>query len=62
VVERLGELVLLSSRTQIVKCSIADIGYPYSVLLKKFRTPFPGHSHAWMARRFLDEPSIEQAV
>ena len=60
VVERAGELVLLQSHKDIVKCAIADIGYPYRMLLQKFRAPFPGHSHAWLAPRTIDEPAVAQ--
>lgn len=58
VAERAGELVLLHSQKGAARCTIADIGYPYRVLLQKFKAPFPGHSHAWLARRAIDEPAV----
>ncbi len=60
VAERGGELVLLVSDKGNVKCTLAELGYPYRLLLQTFRAPFPGHSHAWLARHSFDEPALPQ--
>ncbi len=62
VAERRGELVLLASNKDSIKCSLSELGYPYRRLLQKFKTPFPGHSHAWLARLALDEPALSQSA
>lgn len=42
-------LVHLSGNRRIAKAS--DLGYSYSRLMRRFRAPFPGHSHAYLFTR-----------
>lgn len=32
-------------------CKGSDLGHGYAALMRKFRAGFPGHAHAYMARR-----------
>ncbi len=32
----------------------SEVGPGYAALIRRFRAPFPGHAHAWLARRVLD--------
>ena len=34
-------------------CKASDLGFSYARLMHRFRAPFPGHPHAWLARRLL---------
>lgn len=37
-------------------CKASELGFSYSRLLRRFRAPFPGHAHGWLAERLLGEP------
>ena len=37
-------------------CKASELGQPYALLIRRFRAPFPGHSHAWLAARMLAPP------
>ncbi|MEL7117776.1 MAG: hypothetical protein AAGP08_19715, partial [Pseudomonadota bacterium] len=34
-------------------CKASELGHAYGALLKRFRAPFPGHSHAHLVQRYL---------
>ena len=38
-------------------CKASELGFSYSRLMRRFGTPFPGHSHTWLFRRMVDETS-----
>ena len=40
-------------------CKASELGNSYSTLMKRFGTPFPGHSHAWLAERVLNGAPVE---
>lgn len=44
----------ISTKKKICKASLA--GPAYSRLIARFKAPFPGHSHAWLANRVLKSP------
>lgn len=37
-------------------CKASELGFSYSRLMRRFRAPFPGHNHTWLAERMLAEP------
>jgi hypothetical protein len=51
--ERGGGLAVRSKASRNLICKASEVGPGYSALIKKFRTPFPGHSASWLAERVL---------
>ena len=41
-------------------CKASELGHSYSTLMKRFGTPFPGHSHARLAERVLGAAPMEE--
>jgi len=41
-------------------CKASELGFSYSRLMRRFRAPFPGHSHTWLADRMLASPGGEE--
>lgn len=48
-----GGLVVRSLSSQEDICKASEIGFPYSKLIRRFRSGFPGHAHEWLADRIL---------
>ncbi|MEL7279647.1 MAG: hypothetical protein AAFY35_02105 [Pseudomonadota bacterium] len=42
-------------------CKASQLGFGYSKLMKKIGTPFPGHPHAWLAKRALPGDHVPEA-
>ncbi|WP_136439627.1 hypothetical protein [Pacificoceanicola onchidii] len=40
-------------------CKASELGFSYSRLIERFRAPFPGHSHTWVAERILSRQNDE---
>ncbi len=57
-----GGLALVSEPDGGVLCKASEVGPGYAALIRRFRAPFPGHGHAWLARRVLDDPGEERLV
>ncbi|MET4127591.1 hypothetical protein [Roseovarius sp. MBR-6] len=36
-------------------CKASELGFSYSRLMRRFKAPFPGHPHGWLAERMLSE-------
>jgi len=41
-------------------CKASELGFSYSRLMRRFRAPFPGHSHTWLAERMLGSGQAEE--
>ena len=41
-------------------CKASELGFSYSRLMRRFRAPFSGHSHTWLADRMLAAPGGEE--
>ena len=41
-------------------CNASKLGISNSRLMRRFRDPFPGHSHTWLADRMLDQQPEEE--
>jgi len=54
-----GGLVLLRHPCGERLCKGSELGYGYSQLVRRFRSPFPGHPHVRLAERVLshDQPN-----
>ncbi len=37
-------------------CKASELGFSYSKLMRRFRTPFPSHPHRWLEHRMLELP------
>jgi hypothetical protein len=37
-------------------CKASELGFSYSALMRRMRTPFPNHPHRWLEHRMLDHP------
>ncbi|MBB93173.1 MAG: hypothetical protein CML68_01005 [Rhodobacteraceae bacterium] len=37
-------------------CNVCDLGFSYSRLMRRFGSPFPGHTHRWLAEVVLTAP------
>ena len=37
-------------------CKASDLGFSYGKLMRRLRAPFPGHSHAHLVKRHLEDP------
>lgn len=35
-------------------CKASELGFSYARLMRRFRDPFPGHTHTWLAERMLN--------
>jgi len=51
-----GGLALHTSPGDARICKASELGFSYSRLMQRFRQRFPGHSHTWLAERFLNQP------
>ena len=51
--ERGGGLAIRWKYDQRYVCKASQAGPGYSALIKRFRAPFPGHAHSWLAERIL---------
>lgn len=49
-----GGLALHSFPEGVRLCKASELGYSYGTLMRRFGTPFPGHRHAYLARRLLE--------
>lgn len=49
-----GGLALHSWPDDIRHCKASELGFSYSRLMRRFRDPFPGHAHTWLADKMLD--------
>lgn len=48
-----GGLVVRSLAPRQDICKASEIGFPYSKLIRRFKSGFPGHAHEWLAERIL---------
>ena len=53
-----GGLALHSRDTGRRVCKSSELGFGYSRLMKRMGEAFPGHPHAWLARRILPDASV----
>ena len=53
-VEKGGGLAIKRLRDGALVCKASQVGPGYAELIRRFRAPFPGHSHVWLAERILD--------
>jgi superfamily I DNA and RNA helicase len=51
--ERGGGLALRNISSGSHVCKASDVGPGYGALIAKFKAPFPGHSHQWLAENVL---------
>lgn len=40
-------------------CKASELGFSYGRLMRRFRAPFPGHAHTWLAQRLLSDPETD---
>ena len=52
-----GGLILLDHASGARLCKGSELGYSYSLLLRKFNAPFPGHAHKLLLARVETMPS-----
>jgi len=50
-----GGLTMFDTTDGRYLCKASDVGPGYSKLIKRFRAPFPGHPHTWLADRVLSK-------
>lgn len=43
-------------------CKASELGFSYGRLMRRFRQPYPGHAHSWLADRFLSETDSEEDI
>ncbi|MEM9343246.1 MAG: hypothetical protein AAGA87_09385 [Pseudomonadota bacterium] len=43
-------------------CKASELGFSYSRLMRRFRAPFPGHTHTWLFERIKEEPRRDEAL
>ena len=43
-------------------CKASELGFSYSNLMRRFRTPFPSHPHRWLAERMLDQQPEDDTI
>ena len=55
--ERGGGLAVRSKISGSTMCKASEVGPGYSKLIKRFRSPFPGHSATWLAESVLGKES-----
>jgi hypothetical protein len=48
-----GGLAMFDTSDGSYLCKASSVGPGYSKLIKRFRAPFPGHPHTWLADRVL---------
>jgi len=48
-----GGLILVNCSTNARLCKASELGHAYSQLMRKFKAPFPGHSHHHLYRRVM---------
>lgn len=51
-----GGLALHESVSGRFLCRTSELGFGYPALLRRFASPFPGHSHTWLLDRIRDVP------
>jgi hypothetical protein len=51
-----GGLALHDAITGRFLCRSSELGFGYPTLLRRFATPFPGHSHTWLLDRIRAVP------
>lgn len=56
-----GGLALYSHPEGRRLCKASELGFSYGRLVRRFRTPLPGHSHTWLAERFLADAAADEA-
>lgn len=52
-----GGLAVFDTADGRYLCKASAVGPGYSMLIKRFRAPFPGHPHSWLADRILSKAS-----
>lgn len=55
-----GGLALHSHQSGERVCKASELGFSYSRLMRRFRAPFPGHAHTYLADRFLRVDAAEE--
>jgi hypothetical protein len=50
-----GGLILQDCQSGRRICKGSDLGHGYAALMRKFKAPFPGHSHGWLFDRVIRE-------
>lgn len=55
--ERGGGLILQTVEGERL-CKASELGQPYSLLMKRFGTPFPGHAHQHLVSRHLAQKPL----
>ncbi|MGV6850505.1 MAG: hypothetical protein ACWA5A_19205 [Marinibacterium sp.] len=48
-----GGLALYSWPSGARVCKASELGFSYGRLMQRFRAPFPGHAHTWLADKLL---------
>lgn len=43
-------------------CKASELGYSYTRLLRRFRAPFPGHTHTWLFERVNNQSTTMRLV
>lgn len=43
-------------------CKASELGFSYSKLMRRFRTPFPSHPHRWLADRMLGQQPEDDTI
>jgi len=56
-----GGLALHDAITGRFLCRTSELGFGYPTLLRRFKGPFPGHSHTWLLDRIREVPIYVRA-
>lgn len=57
-----GGLALHSHPGGARMCKASELGHAYATLIRRFRAPFPGHSHRHLAARYLGPEAEDEEV
>jgi len=54
-----GGLAVFTHPSGARVCKASELGFSYGRLMRRFRSPFPGHAHTWLADRFLSDTASD---